>query len=179
MNLTDALQIHDDQPLSVTDENQLERFARDRIRAWWERAGLSEHYPTDDGTAAELARAVEFDIDTERLVRFCDVSAFADVPTIEGVRSWRAMDIARLGVFLESRREWCFDSDLHDTKQAKWEIAFEVLIQTGRAHELFPDLERFDSRSLLLLLTEATARRQREILRIAIRTKLASFHIDA
>ena len=179
MNLTDALQLHDDAPLSVNDENELERFARNRIRPWWDRAGLSEHYPTDDATAAALARAVEFDIDTERLVRFCDVTAFDGVPINEGVRSWRAMDIARLGVFLESRREWCFDSELHETKKTKWEIAFEVLSQTGRAHQLFPDLERFDLKSLLLLLTEANARQQREILRIAIRTKLASFHIDA
>lgn len=179
MNLTDALQMHDDSPLSVADENQLERHARDRIRAWWERAGLEPSYPANDSTAAALARAVEFDIDAERLVRFCDVAAFGGVAFTAGRRVWRAMDIARLGLFLESRRDWQSHSSLHDAKKHPLEIVFDNSRESGDEHAVFFDLERFDLKSLLLLLVEAGNRQQREILRIAIRTKLASFHIDA
>ncbi len=178
-NLTDRLDVRDSDPLSPADMQKVEQASRDRIAAWWDRAGIEPHLPANDETAVALVRSVDYDLDVERLARFCDVGAFDAVHADRNGRQWFARDIARLGLFLESRRQWQPHSVLHDCKKTPLEIAFENAREAGSTHDLFPDLDVFDLRSLLLMMAEADNRQMREILRVAIQTKLASFEIDA
>ncbi len=178
-NLTDRLDMSDCAPLSPADLQKVEQASRQRIAAWWDRAGIEPHLPAADETAVALVRSVEYDIDVERLARFCDVGAFDAVHADRDGRKWFARDIARLGLFLESRRQWLRHSPLHDVKKTPLEIAFENTKEAGSTHDLFPDLAVFDLRSLLLMLTETDNRQVREVLRVAMQTKLASFEIDA
>ena len=113
----------------------------------------------------------------EELVRFCDVEAFTGVAVSQGKRLWSARDIARLALFLECRRSWKPGSELHHTKKTAAQIAFESMSQTGEEFRLFNDLDAFDLRSLLLMLTESENRQQREILLVAVQIKLSSYDL--
>ena len=79
--------------------------------------------------------------------------------------------------FLECRRAWKPGSELHAAKKTIYELALETLRATGEAHEFFTDLERYDLRALLLLMTESDNRQQREALKVAIEIKLQGFEI--
>ncbi len=173
MNLTDL------DPRTLTGEAAatVEHLSRQRISQWWIRADRQPSYPCDDGDAVELCRAVEYVIDPESFVRFWNVGAFDGVAISEGRRNWSATDIVRLATFLESRRDWQPGSELHRAKKTSYELALENYRRTGEAHELFHDLERFDLRSLLLMLAESDHRQQRESLKVAIEIKLESFSI--
>ena len=176
MNLADAQQIN---PLTVSGPATvaLEHVCRQRISQWWERAGLTTSYPAADGEALRLVQAVEYVIDPESFVRFWNVGAFDGVAISEGRRNWSATDIVRLATFLESRRDWQPESELHRAKKTSYELALENYRRTGKAHELFHDLETYDLRALLLMLVEADNRQQREALFIAVQIKMESFSI--
>ena len=178
MNLADAATQQVD-PTSLTGPAalELELICRQRISQWWLRAGLTTSYPAADGEALRLVQAVEYVIDPESFVRFWNVGAFDGVAISEGRRNWSATDIVRLATFLESRRDWQPGSELHRAKKTSYELALENYRRTGEAHELFHDLERFDLRSLLLMLAESDHRQQRESLKVAIEIKLESFSI--
>ena len=173
MNLTDL------DPRTLTGEAAatVEHLSRQRISQWWIRADRQPSYPCDDGEAVELCRAVEYVIDPESFVRFWNVGAFDGVAISEGRRNWSATDIVRLATFLESRRDWQPESELHRAKKTSYELALENYRRTGKAHELFHDLETFDLRALLLLMTEADSRQMREALFVAVQIKLESFDL--
>ena len=178
MNLRDAATQQID-PLTVSGPATvaLEHVCRQRISQWWERAGLTESYPVCDGDAIALVQSVEYVIDAESFVRFWTVGAFFGVAISDGRRNWSAIDIVRLATFLECRRAWQPGSELHRAKKTPYEIALENFRATGEAHELFNDLERYDLRALLLMMTEADNRQQREALKVAIEIKMESFDI--
>ena len=178
MNLRDAATQQID-PLTVSGPATvaLEHVCRQRISQWWERAGLTESYPVCDGDAIALVQSVEYVIDAESFVRFWTVGAFFGVAISDGRRNWSAIDIVRLATFLECRRAWQPGSELHRAKKTAYEIALENFRATGEAHELFHDLERFDLRSLLLMLAESDSRQQREALFVAVQIKLESFDL--
>lgn len=155
----------------------VEALARQRLAEWWNRADRDCQYPASDDDAVALCRAVEYAIDRESLVRFIDVGAFDGVSVSDGQRKWSATDIARLATFLECRRAWQPGSELHRAKKTPYEVALENFRATGEAHELFNDLERFDLRALLLMLTESDNRQQREALKVALEIKLESFDL--
>ncbi len=156
----------------------LEAASRAKLAGWWQRLGREPEYPTDDETAVELCRAIEYAITREELAQFCDVQAFDVVPeTRNGSREWNATSIVALACFLECRRAWMPHSELHDSKKTPYERELERFRATGESHELFNDLERYDLRALLLMLVEADARQQREALKVAIEIKLESFDI--
>ena len=178
MNLRDAATQQID-PLTVSGPATvaLEHVCRQRISQWWERAGLTTSYPAADGEALRLVQAVEYVIDPESFVRFWNVGAFDGVAISEGRRNWSATDIVRLATFLESRRDWQPGSELHRAKRTSYELALETFRATGESHALFYDLERFDLRSLLLMLAESDHRQMREALKVAIEIKMESFSI--
>ena len=178
MDLADAAtQQVDPTSLAGPAALELELICRQRIAHWWERAGMTPSYPAADGEVVRLCQAVEYTIDSESFVRFWNVGAFDGVAISEGRRNWSATDIVRLATFLESRRDWQPGSELHRAKKTSYEIALENFRATGEAHELFHDLERFDLRSLLLMLVESDHRQLREALKVAIEIKLESFAI--
>ena len=178
MNLADAARNQID-PLTVSGPAtvELEHLCRQRISQWWERAGLEPSFPAADGDAVALCRAVDYEIDAESFVRFWNNGAFFGVAISEGRRNWSAIDIVRLATFLECRRAWMPGSELHRAKKTPYEVALENLRATGEAHEFFNDLEKYDLRALLLMMTEADNRQQREALKVAIEIKLESFDI--
>lgn len=159
------------------DSIELENLSRQKIAAWWNRADRHEFYPATDEDAVQLCRNAEFAIDLESLVRFIDVGAFDGVSVSEGARKWSATDIVRLACFLECRRAWQPGSELHQAKKTRYELELERCRATGESHELFKDLETYDLRALLLMLTEADNRQQREALKVAIELKLESYCI--
>ena len=110
-------------------------------------------------------------------MRFLDVGAFDGVAIAAGRRMWSATNIACLATFLECRRAWMPGSELHRAKKSPYELELERFRVTGEAHELFNDLERYDLRALLLMLTEADNRQQREALFVAVQIKLDSFDL--
>lgn len=167
----------DPRSLTGQDAATIEHLSRQRIAEWWNRAERHEFYPASDQDAAELCRSVDYAIDLESLVRFIDVDAFDGVSVSDGTRKWSATDIVRLACFLECRRAWKTGSELHRAKKTTYELALEHFRATGEAHELFNDLETYDLRALLLMLTEADNRQQREALKVAIELKLESYCI--
>lgn len=169
----------DDGRVAAADAHCHELLAQMRISEWWARADMVESFPADDETAVRLCRAVDYEIDLESLIRFIDVAAFDGVSFSDGERRWSARDIVRLAVFLECRRSWKPGSELHESKLTACEKALHLFRETGQECELFADLDRYDLRSLLLMLTEAESRQQREILRTAVQCKLDSFHIES
>ena len=173
--LTDALQLTDSPRLTPSQVATVENLARQRISEWWNRIGVEESYPTDDATAVRLVQSVDYVIDLESLVRFCDVGAIEGVAISQGKRLWSARDIVRLACFLECRRAWKPGSELHQAKKTAAQLAFENLAQSAEEFRLFNDLDRFDLRALLLMLTEAENRQQREILFVAVQIKLSSY----
>lgn len=173
MNLADL----DPTTLTGQDAATLEHQCRQRIAGWWDRIERQPSYPVCDGDAVALCAGVEYVIDGESLVRFLDVGAFNGVSVSHGRRNWSATDIVRLATFLECRRAWQPGSELHRAKKTAYEIALENFRATGEAHELFHDLERFDLRSLLLMLAESDSRQQREALFVAVQIKLESFDL--
>ena len=177
MNLADAATPVDPTSLTGPAALELELMCRQRIAHWWERAGMTPSYPAADGEVVRLCQAVEYTIDSESFVRFWNVGAFDGVAISEGRRNWSATDIVRLATFLESRRDWQPESELHRAKKTSYELALENYRRTGKAHELFHDLETFDLRALLLLMTEADSRQMREALFVAVQIKLESFDL--
>ena len=178
MNLRDAdAQQIDPRTLSGHDALELELVCRQRISLWWIRADLEPSFPIRDGDVAALLQAVEYAIDDESLARFLIAGQFGDVAISESRRWWSGTDVVRLATFLEARRAWQPGSELHRAKKTHYELALEHCRETGEAHELFNDLERFDLRSLLLLMTEADARQMREALFVAIQIKMEGFEI--
>ena len=159
------------------DSIELENLSQQKIVRWWNRADRHEFYPATDKDAVELCRSAEFAIDLESLVRFIDVGAFGDVSVSEGTRKWSATDIIRLACFLECRRAWQPGSELHHAKKTRYELELESHRTTGESHELFNDLEMYDLRALLLMLTEADNRQQPEAPKVAIEIKLEGFCI--
>lgn len=177
MNLPNQLAERDPRTVNAQEAFTLENLARQRLAAWWERAERTASYPATDDDAVLLCRSVEYAIDRESLVRFIDVGEFDGVAIADGQRKWSATDIARLATFLECRRGWMPGSELHHAKKTIYELALERFRATGEAHELFNDLERYDLRALLLLLTESDSRQQREALKVAIELKLETYCI--
>ncbi|MFM9966033.1 MAG: hypothetical protein ACKV2Q_33040 [Planctomycetaceae bacterium] len=173
MNLREV----DPRSLTGQDAATLEHLSRQRIGEWWNRADRVESYPACDGDAVALCRAVDYMITGEELVRFIDVGAFDGVSVSHGCRVWSAMNIVCLATFLECRRAWQPGSEIHRAKKTCYELALENFRATGEAHELFNDLETYDLRALLLMLTEADNRQQREALKVAIEIKLESFDL--
>jgi hypothetical protein len=159
------------------DAVALEQLSRQRLVEWWERLDREPHYPCDDDTAIALCQAVEYSIDREALIRFIDVGAFGGVPVRNGERFWNGSDITRLAVFLECRRDWMPGSELHHAKKTGFEIALEAFRATGEAFEFFTDLETYDLRALVVMLTECDHRQLREAIKVALEIKLESFDI--
>ena len=166
-------------PRSLTGEaaHTVEHLSRQRIAEWWNRAGLSPSFPVSDGDVVRLLQAVEYSIDNESLARFLIAGQFGDVSISEGRRNWSGTDVVRLASFLEARRAWQPGSELHRAKLTSYELALQHHRATGEAHALFHDLEHFDLRSLLLLMTESDSRQMREALFVAVQIKLESFDI--
>ena len=175
--LINALQLTDGQPLTAAQLAAIERLAEQRIAGWWDRIDQNPCYPASDAEAVALVNAVDYLITVEELVRFCDVGAFTGVAINNGQRQWSPRNIARLGLFLESRRSWRAGSELHEAKKTAAELALENVRLTGESHALFNDLEQFDLRALLLMLAESDNRMQREILYVAVQIKLDSYCI--
>ena len=90
---------------------------------------------------------------------------------------WSGSDITRLAVFLECRRDWMPGSELHHAKKTGFEIALEAFRATGEAFEFFTDLEKYDLRALLVMLTECEHRQLREAIKVDLEIKLESFDI--
>ena len=178
MNLADARQNEFD-PTSLHGDAaiQLEHECRSRISMWWGRAGLTESYPAADGEVVRLLQGVEYVIANESLARFLIDGQFGGIAIIEGRRNWSATDVVRLASFLESRRDWLPGSTLHAAKRTSYETALENHRAVGLQHPLFHDLDRFDLKSLLLLMTEADSRQMREALYVGIQLKLESYLI--
>jgi hypothetical protein len=159
------------------DSAELETVSRQKLAAWWNRANRPAFYPASDDDAVALVRSVEYSITREELVRFIDVGAFQSPRMREGRREWSATEIVCLATFLECRRGWMPNSELHDSKKTPYERELERYRASGEAHELFNDLEKYDLRALLLMLVEAENRQQREALSVALQIKLQGFEI--
>lgn len=165
-------------PAAIRQTNTtLEHIARQRIAPWWDRAGIEPSYPATDEDAVALCQSLEYIIDLASLIRFINVGAFQGVSVYYGSRHWSARNVQQLVDFLDHRRAWRPASELHAAKKTAHERALETYRATGKGHEMFADLERFDLRSLLVLMAEADHRQQREELFVAIQLKLESYLI--
>ena len=159
-------------PQRNQDAVALEALARQRLSGWWNRADRHSHYPATDEDAVELCLAAEYAIDLDTIEHLADMGAFDPPPFRDSRRIWSATDISRLAFVLECRRAWQSGSELHASKKTPYEVALEQYRASGEQSEMFHDLQKFDLRSLLLMLTECDNRQQREILYVAIQVRL-------
>lgn len=137
-----------------------ERRSAELIGRWLEAVGLEAvALPVDtDDAAAILRDGGQYDVDADELR---DLGRRGQVPAIA---SWDAKDLLAAAAALEGRRQWRATPSVHDPKKTETRLALESCIAAGREGlaELREQLDRYDLRLALVLMTEADSRQIRE-----------------
>jgi len=133
---------------------------------WWERCGLSEHWPLTTAEAAELlAAAAEYDLDEAGLRDLIGRRLLAAPGLNEsGDFEWNPVDVCHAGMLLEAREQWRQTPSGHDAKKHPCQLILEHARAAGQVESVVDGPAtpvRFDLRHLLYLLVVSDVREGR------------------
>ncbi|MCA9110817.1 MAG: hypothetical protein KDA52_12765 [Planctomycetaceae bacterium] len=143
-----------------------------KLELFWHNAELaSPSYPVYTDTVLAMVDGNGYVCDRGLLLELVDSRQIPVERDESGSLRWTATNCHHLLCQLEGRRRWKPFHPLHHHKFNAIELA-QVKAESAGRSSCFDDVDAFDIEALLVFMAEADERPLREVLRVAILTKL-------